>query len=67
MAVVGVLFSMWVTGVSGYQAVYYAIVFILIGLVLYPFLNVRRQRLGEVAEPVDLPPEATTAELAEPV
>ena len=52
-----VLFSMWVTFASGYQVVYQALVVILAGLVLYAFLNARRQRLGESGEPTDLPPE----------
>src|SRR5271165_6428443 len=52
-----VLFSMWVTFASGYQVVYQALVVIFVGLILYAFLNARRQRLGETAEPVDLPPE----------
>jgi APA family basic amino acid/polyamine antiporter len=50
-----VLFSMWVTFASGYQVVYQALVVILAGLVLYAFLNARRQRMGEVPEPSDLP------------
>jgi APA family basic amino acid/polyamine antiporter len=58
-----VLFSMWVTFASGYQVVYQALVVLLAGLILYAFLNARRQRLGEVAEPVDLPPEELTPEL----
>ena len=49
-----VLFSMWVTFASGYQVVYQALVVILAGLILYAFLNARRQRLGESAEPVEL-------------
>ena len=53
----GVLFSMWVTFASGYQVVYQALVVILAGLILYAFLNARRQRLGETAEPVDNPVE----------
>jgi basic amino acid/polyamine antiporter, APA family len=55
VAATGVLFSMWVTFASGYQVVYQALVVILAGLVLYAFLNARRQRLGEAGEPVDLP------------
>jgi APA family basic amino acid/polyamine antiporter len=57
LAVAGasVLFSMWVTFAGGYQVVYQALVVILVGLVLYAFLNARRQRLGETAEPVDNP------------
>ncbi len=54
-----VLFSMWVTFASGYQVVYQALVVILAGLILYAFLNARRQRLGESAEPVDLPDECS--------
>jgi len=61
-----VLFSMWVTFASGYQVVYQALVVILAGLILYAFLNARRQRLGEADEPVDLPSE-TSAELTQPV
>jgi APA family basic amino acid/polyamine antiporter len=49
-----VLFSMWVTFASGYQVVYQALVVILAGLILFAFLNARRQRLGESAEPVEL-------------
>ena len=49
------LFSMWVTFASGYSAVYQALVMVLAGLVLYAFLNARRERLGEVPEPADLP------------
>ncbi len=55
VAGISVLFSMWVTFASGYQVVYQALVVILAGLVLYAFLNGRRQRLGEASEPVDLP------------
>ena len=53
-----VLFSMWVTFASGYQVVYQALVVVMAGLILYAFLNARREDLGEVAAPEDLPPEA---------
>jgi len=52
-----VLFSMWVTFASGYQVVYQALVVILAGLILYAFLNARRQRLGKASEPLDLSPD----------
>ncbi len=58
-----VLFSMWVTFASGYQVVYQALVVILAGLVLYAFLNARRQRLGEASEPVDVVPDEVAVEL----
>jgi hypothetical protein len=48
---------MWVTFASGYQVVYQALVVILAGLILYAFLNARRQRLGESSEPTELPLE----------
>jgi basic amino acid/polyamine antiporter, APA family len=54
VAGISVLFSMWVTFASGYQVVYQALVVILVGLILYAFLNARRQRLGEASEPADV-------------
>jgi APA family basic amino acid/polyamine antiporter len=58
-----VLFSMWVTFASGYQVVYQALVVVFAGLVLYAFLNARRERLGDIAEPVDNPVEQTSVDL----
>ncbi len=57
LAVAGtsVLFSMWVTFASGYQVVYQAVVVILAGLILYAFMNARRQRLGTAVEPIEAP------------
>ncbi|HVC13361.1 MAG TPA: amino acid permease [Acidimicrobiales bacterium] len=55
VAVMAVLFSMWVTFASGYQVVYQALVVIMAGLVLYAFLNAWRQRLGTAMSPIDLP------------
>jgi APA family basic amino acid/polyamine antiporter len=54
VAGISVLFSMWVTFASGYQVVYQALVVILAGLVLYAFLNARRQSLGKAGEPADI-------------
>jgi APA family basic amino acid/polyamine antiporter len=50
-----VLFSLWVTFASGYQVVYQALVVLLVGLIFYAFINARRQGLGEVPFPVDVP------------
>ena len=62
----GVAFSMWVTFAAGYQVVYQGLVVILTGLILYAFLNARRQRLGEASEPDELsleqPPAGPTPE-----
>ena len=53
IAIVGGMFSLWVTFASGYQSVYQAMLLILIGLPLYAFLKARRERLGQVDEPID--------------
>jgi basic amino acid/polyamine antiporter, APA family len=50
----GVLFSMWVTFAAGFAAVYQALLAILIGLVIYPFLKAGRERLGQAQAPADL-------------
>jgi len=54
---------MWVTFASGYQVVYQALVVLLAGLVLYAFLNARRQGLGEIdipwTCPMRFPPRGT--------
>lgn len=61
IAVVGLLFSLWVTFASGYASVYQAMLLILIGVPLYGFLKARRERLGQVEEPVDVPPELASS------
>ncbi|MDQ2957328.1 MAG: amino acid permease [Actinomycetota bacterium] len=48
-----VLFSLWVTFTAGYQAVYQALLLVLVGIPIYAFLKARRERLGEVAEPIE--------------
>ena len=55
------LFSMWITFASGYQAVYQALVLMLAGIILYAFLNARRERVGQIPEPVDNPPDDPAA------
>jgi hypothetical protein len=46
---------MWVTFASGYQAVYQALILVLASIILYAFLNARRERLGQIPEPADNP------------
>jgi len=65
VAGVSILFSMWVTFASGYQVVYQSLVVMAAGLILYAFLNARRERLGEATEPVDNPAESPVVERAE--
>ncbi|MHB1510748.1 MAG: hypothetical protein ACYCST_12850 [Acidimicrobiales bacterium] len=48
------------TFASGYQVVYQALVVLMAGLVIYAFLNARRERLGEAATPTDNPVLAST-------
>ena len=55
ISVVGGMFSLWVTFASGYQSVYQAMLLLLLGLPLYAFLKAKRERLGQVEEPVDVP------------
>ena len=64
LAVAGasVLFSMWVTFASGYQAIYQTLVAVLAGIVLYAFINARRERLGQIPAPVDNPPGDSAAQ-----
>ncbi|MFN8052641.1 MAG: amino acid permease [Acidimicrobiales bacterium] len=47
------LFALWVTMASGYQAVYQTVLLLAIGLPIYAFLKARRERDGLVPEPVD--------------
>ena len=51
----------WVTFASGYPAVYQALILVLAGIILYAFLNARRERLGQIPEPADNPPDDTAA------
>jgi basic amino acid/polyamine antiporter, APA family len=65
IATASVLFSLWVTFAAGYSAVYQAMVVVLAGIILYAFLNARRERPGQDATPaagsapVTAAPEAT--------
>ena len=56
------LFSLWVTFASGYQAVYQALVVVLAGVILYAFLNARREDSGQIPDPVDNPPDQAQTE-----
>ena len=62
IAVASLLFSLWVTAASGYQAVYQAVILILVGLPIYAFMKAARERAGLVAEPI----EYSTTRLSEP-
>lgn len=53
IAVTSVLFSLWVTFTAGYAAVYQAMFFLLLGIPIYAFITARRERLGQVPEPVE--------------
>ena len=66
IASAALLFSLWVTFAAGYQAVYQALLLLLVGLPLYAFLKARRERLGQVAEPQELSESgaATAVQLA---
>ena len=53
ISVTSLLFSLWVTASSGYQAVYQAILMLLVGLPVYAFLKAARERQGLAVEPVE--------------
>jgi APA family basic amino acid/polyamine antiporter len=57
IAVVGGMFSMWVTFSSGYLAVYQTVLLLMIGIPIYAFLKARRERLGMVEAPVEVHPD----------
>ena len=59
---VSALFSLWVTFASGYSAVYGALVVVLAGVILYAFLNARREDSGQIPDPVDNPPDDAVAQ-----
>jgi APA family basic amino acid/polyamine antiporter len=51
IATCSVLFSLWVTFAAGYQAVYQALLLLLVGIPIYAFLKARKESLGQVSEP----------------
>ena len=54
IATASILFSLWVTIAAGYQAVYQAMLLLLIGIPIYAFLKARRERRGQAVEPVEI-------------
>ncbi|HET7310642.1 MAG TPA: amino acid permease [Mycobacteriales bacterium] len=54
VAGLSILFSLWVTAAAGYQAVYQAMVLVLLGIPVYAFLKARKEREGTAPEPVDV-------------
>jgi APA family basic amino acid/polyamine antiporter len=53
IATTSILFSLYVTFTAGYQAVYQALLLLMIGIPIYAFLKARRERRGEVSEPTE--------------
>lgn len=64
IAVTSMLFSLWVTFAAGYQAVYQAMLLLLVGIPLYGFLKVHRERDGQVAAPVERADDDVDLQLA---
>lgn len=56
VSVVSALFSLWITAAAGYQAVYQGLLLVLIGVPLYAFLRVVRDRKDDpvTAEPAQM-------------
>jgi len=63
VAGLSILFSLWVTAASGYQAVYQAMILILTGVPIYAFLKARKEREGSAPEPIDVVDDLPEAEL----
>jgi APA family basic amino acid/polyamine antiporter len=59
-----VLFSLWVAFTAGYAAVYQAMLLLLVGIPIYAFIKARRERLGQVPEPVEQPTDSKPSKLA---
>jgi basic amino acid/polyamine antiporter, APA family len=55
IAAAATLFSLWVTLAAGYSAVYQAMLVVLFGVILYAFLNARRERRGQIQAPAEGP------------
>jgi APA family basic amino acid/polyamine antiporter len=53
IASVACLFALWTTAASGYQAVYQAVILLLIGIPIYAFLKATKERNGTAVSPVD--------------
>ena len=62
ISVASVLFSLWVAFASGYQAVYQALLVVLVGIILYALLTARREDAGQIPDPVDNPPDGAAAQ-----
>ena len=60
IAVLGAMFAMWVTFSSGYLAVYQTVLLLMVGIPLYSFLKARRERLGMVEAPIEVPSDIST-------
>lgn len=65
IAVTAMLFSLWVTFAAGYQAVYQAMLLLLVGIPLYGFLKSRREASGQVEAPVERPEQVIELDAAE--
>jgi len=64
IAVLGGMFSMWVTFSSGYLAVYQAVLLLMVGVPIYSFLKARRERLGMVEAPIEVPSDLSSMDIS---
>jgi APA family basic amino acid/polyamine antiporter len=64
IAVLGGMFSMWVTFSSGYLAVYQTVLLLMVGIPIYSFLKARRERLGMVEAPLEVPSDLSTMDMS---
>src|SRR3954470_2032283 len=64
IAVLGGMFSMWVTFSSGYLPVYQTVLLLMVGIPIYSFLKARRERLGMVEAPLEVPSDLSTMDMS---
>jgi len=62
ISVAAALFSLWVTFAAGYSAVYQAMVVVLVGIILYVFVQAHRESTGQIPAPADLGAAAAGSE-----
>jgi APA family basic amino acid/polyamine antiporter len=63
IAAVACLFALWTTAASGYQAVYQAVILLLIGIPIYAFLKASKEKNGTAVSPIDQLPEMDTIDV----
>jgi hypothetical protein len=54
----------WVTFSAGYLAVYQSVLLLMLGVPIYAFLKARRERLGMVEAPLEVPSDLASMDIS---